>query len=225
MCMKKLSVCLSTLAAALLCACSTCEDKNNWQPLFGENLAEADYNPAVWSLSPDGVLSAEKDEIIFSKKDWENFELELEFKIFKDSNSGVVVYCGDTKKWIPNSIEIQIADNAKFPQPRTTCGSVYGFVPAEWDTSLPLDTWHKMRIRCQGKIIDTWLNGKHVSHMDMSKWTDNKTNPDGSPIPPWLAKNKKAEAPTVGKVGLQGKHGDAGINFKNVKIRQIADCK
>ena len=57
--------------------------------------------------------------------------------------------------------------------------------------------------------------------MDMSKWVGNKTNPDGSPIPSWLAENKKAEVPTVGKIGLQGKHGNAGINFRNVKIRKI----
>lgn len=219
--MKTFFVPFCAAALSLLCACSTCEPERHWQPLFGEKLADADFNPAVWSISDDGVMSATKDEIIFSKKDWENFELELEFKIFKGSNSGVVVYCTDAKNWIPNSIEIQIADNADFSQPRTTCGSVYGFVPAEWDTSLPLNTWQKMKIRCRGKTIDTWINDKHASHMDMSKWVDNKTNPDGSPIPSWLAKNKKSEVPTVGKIGLQGKHGNAGINFRNVKIRKI----
>ena len=65
------------------------------------------------------------------------------------------------------------------------------------------------------------LNGKHVSHMDMSKWTDNKVGPDGTVIPPWLTKQKKCDMPTKGKVGLQGKHGGAATDFRNIKIRPI----
>lgn len=219
--MKKLNTILTGIFAALSFGCATCESDGGWKPLFGDNLSEADYDPKVWSLSSDGVLSAEKDQIIFTKKDWSNFELELDFKIFEGSNSGVVVYCSDTKKWIPNSIEIQIADNRKFGKPRWTCGSVFGLVPSEWDATLPLGEWHKMKVRCDGKKIDAWINGKHISHMDMSKWTDLKKNPDGSDILPWIAKVKKCEAPTFGKIGLQGKHGEAPINFRNVKIREI----
>ena len=219
--MKKISIMLCGLAAIIAYGCSSCNCDDGWKPLFGDKLSEADYNPNVWSISDDGVMSAEKDEIIFSKKDWKNFELELEFKIFEGSNSGIVVYCSDTKKWIPNSLEIQIADNRKFDKPRWTCGSIFGLVPAEWDATLPLDQWQKMKIRCEGQILDVWVNGKHISHMDMSKWTDLKKNPDGTDIPAWLAKVKKCEAPTVGKVGLQGKHGKAAINFRNVKIRNI----
>ena len=219
--MKKLSAITITLALGLLCLCQACKKNDGWTPLFGDKLADADFDKTVWSISDDGVISAEKDQIIFTKKDWKNFELELEFKLFKGTNSGVVVYCSDTAKWIPNSIEIQIADNAAFPKPRTTCGSVYGFVPAEWDTSLPLGQWQKMKVRCEGKTIDVWINGKHTAQMDLSKWTDMKTNPDGSAIPPWLAKNRNCDTKPVGKIGLQGKHGKAEINFRNVNIRPI----
>ena len=124
--MKKLSAITITLALGLLCLCQACKKNDGWTPLFGDKLADADFDKTVWSISDDGVISAEKDQIIFTKKDWKNFELELEFKLFKGTNSGVVVYCSDTAKWIPNSIEIQIADNAAFPKPRTTCGSDSG---------------------------------------------------------------------------------------------------
>jgi hypothetical protein len=80
-----------------------------------------------------------------------------------------------------------------------------------------------MKIRANGQMVDVWINGQHATQMDMSKWTDAKINPDGSKMPPWIAKRKKCELPTVGKIGLQGKHGKALINFRNVKIRNI--CK
>jgi len=54
----------------------------------------------------------------------------------------------------------------------------------------------------------------------MRKWTSAKTNPDGSEIPAWLSR-PKAELPQKGHIGLQGKHGDSPIYFRNVKIKVL----
>lgn len=89
---------------------SNAETQGKWKPLFGNNLEDATYNPEVWSMK-DGVLSATKDESIWTKTQYENFELDLEFKTDEGTNSGVVVYCTDINDWIPNSVEIQIADD------------------------------------------------------------------------------------------------------------------
>lgn len=100
--------------ATLWCVAGTfslfAADNNKWKPLFGKNLENANYNPEVWSET-DGVLGAVKDESIWTKDEYENFELDLDFKTDVGTNSGVVVYCTDTKDWIPNSVEIQIADD------------------------------------------------------------------------------------------------------------------
>jgi hypothetical protein len=64
------------------------------------------------------------------------------------------------------------------------------------------------------------LNGKKVADMDMKRWIDGSTNPDGTPIPSWTPK-PFAELPTKGYIGFQGKHGDAPIWFRNIKIKQI----
>ena len=79
-----------------------------------------------------------------------------------------------------------------------------------------------MKVRAEGQKIDVWLNGKHASKINMAEWTDNNKSPDGSvEIPSWLTKQKKSEMATKGKVGLQGKHGDSSVWFKNVKIKKI----
>lgn len=235
---KKLPILLAPIIAlfASACCCQSNESaacpqatqapvKDACAPkrLFDANLGNADYNKSVWSVDKDGVMRATKDEIIFTKRDYKNFELELEFRIEKESNSGVVIYCSDTKNWIPNSIEIQIADSSSraFGKPYWNCACIFGLVNSEFDTRLSYGQWHKMKIRAVGQKIDVWLNGRHASSMDMSKWTDNDKNPDGSTILPWLRARKKAELPTVGKIGFQGKHGGASTDFRNIFIKEL----
>lgn len=199
-------------------------DKNGWKPLFGTGLSEADYNPEVWSETA-GILSAEKDESIWTKTAYENFELDLDFKTDNGTNSGVVVYCTDTQDWIPNSVEIQIADDYYEPWSNgrsfEKCGAIYGHLgPREVKVVKKPGEWNHMRIRCDGQHILVILNGKKVTEMDMSQWTSGRVNPDGSEIPSWLPK-PFAELPTKGFIGLQGKHGNALIWFRNVKIRSL----
>nr|CEP33328.1 hypothetical protein KV8917_870001 [Klebsiella variicola] len=80
--------------------------------------------------------------------------------------------------------------------------------------------WNHLRIRANGQKISVVLNGRKVTEMDMSQWTSGTHNPDGSEIPSWLP-TPFAELPTNGMIGLQGKHGDATVWFRNVKIREL----
>lgn len=175
-------------------------------------------------MDKNGELRSTQDKIIFSKNDYKNFEIELEYKLEKGSNSGIVVYCTDTNNWIPNSMEVQIADNTDpgyATSPITQNGAIFGHVAPEFDTTVPIGTWNKMRVVCDGQNIDVWSNGKHASHIDMSEWKDNNKGPNGVTIPSWLTKQKKSEMQTSGKVGLQGLHGSASTSFRNIKIRPL----
>ena len=93
--MKRLTSVIFILCCAIGIAFAQ-TGKNNWKPLFGENLSDAEYNSDVWSMK-DGVLSAVKDESIWTNTEYENFEVDLEFKNDNGTNSGVVVYCTDKK--------------------------------------------------------------------------------------------------------------------------------
>jgi hypothetical protein len=196
-----------------------------WVPLFAADLSNADCDHSVWSIDRSGVISATADEAIWSDKMYENFELELEFKNDKCTNSGVVIYSTDKNDWIPNSVEIQIEDDYCKPsvtKPSTsTCGAVYGHLaPSAFQLVKKPGKWNKMKITAKGKNIQVMLNGKKVTDMDMSLWTSGKTNPDGSEIPAWLPK-PYAELPTKGYIGFQGKHGQALIWFRNIKIKEL----
>jgi len=215
---------LFSLVLLLVCSISAHGENSSkkWKPLFGKNLSEAKYNADVWS-EKDGILSAIKDESIWTTTEYENFELDLEFKTDDNTNSGVVIYCTDRENWIPNSVEVQIADdhgdhftNAKANE---KCGAIYGHLGVSQDKVVKKPgEWNHMKIKAVGQRITVILNGKKVTEMDMSKWTSGTTNPDGTDIPSWLPK-PFAELPTKGYIGLQGKHGESLIWFRNVKIR------
>ncbi len=152
--------------------------------------------------------------------------IDLEFKTAPGTNSGVILYCKDTKNWVPAAVEIQIADDyaekwAK-SQPSFHCGAIFGHVPPSARLVKPPGEWNRMTIEAKGQHIKVWLNGALASEMDMAEWTSAKTNPDGTAIPPWL-KVPLAEVPVTGRIGFQGKHGDAPIWFRNIRIKPLAE--
>lgn len=197
---------------------------SGWEPLLGTNLSEADYNPEVWSIDKEGVISATKDESIWTKQQYENFELSVDYKNDIGTNSGVIVYCTDKKNWIPNAVEIQIADDFKDGVRREAStgsnASVYGHLAPTKSNVNPAGEWNTMIIRCEGQQITVTNNGEKVTEMDMRKWTSGTHNPDGSEIPSWLPK-PYAGLPTKGFIGFQGKHGQSNIYFRNIKIRNL----
>lgn len=195
----------------------------DWKPLFQADLSDATARPGVWTYK-DGELTASKDEAIWTEGQYENFQLDLEFKTDHESNSGVILYCSDTRNWIPNSLEIQIADDfaekwAKSPK-SWQCGAAFGHLaPAKSAVKKPGE-WNRYVITCRGPQVDVELNGEKVLSMDMRQWTSAKKNPDGSDIPAWLSK-PKAELATKGHIGLQGKHGASSIWFRSMRIRSL----
>lgn len=203
---------------------SCSQTDSDWKPLFGEGFSSAKYEKGSWKVEGD-VLTAYEDKVIWADGIYENFVLEMEFKNEVETNSGVIIYCTDEQNWIPNSVEIQIADDhsEKWGNARKDfqCGAIFGHLPAnEQKVVNKPGEWNTLRITGKGQHIEVVLNGKKVTNMDMSKWTSGKVNPDGSEIPSWLPK-PFAELPTKGSIGLQGKHGDSKISFRNVRIKQL----
>lgn len=198
-------------------------DSSQWPELFARDLSNAMYPAGVWAFKDD-VLTATEDQCIWTKDQYANFVLDLEFKNSEGTNSGVIVYCSDIKNWIPNSVEIQIADDfaekwAKAPA-SWHCGAIFGHLAPSKSVVKKPGEWNRMTITCRGPMIEVVLNGHLVTQMDMRKWTSAKTNPDGSEIPPWLSR-PKAELTQKGYIGLQGKHGDSPIYFRNIKIKVL----
>jgi hypothetical protein len=209
-------------------------DSARWESLFAEDLSNAIYPEGIWRWEK-GELTATEDKIIWTKKEYRNCIIDLEFRNDPGSNSGVFVYGSDLspEKKSTHSVEIQILDDyadkwtkdnpakkwTKVP-PSWQCGGIFGRLAPNKQVVKHAGQWNRMTITCQGQKISVRLNGTLVTEMDMSKWTSGQKNPDGTPIPPWLSK-PLAQLPTKGHIGLQGKHGGVPIHFRNVKVKEL----
>lgn len=225
--MKKMFI--SCMLLLVVAACQNKQEKasvhpesEKWPDLFNSDLSDATFPEGVWTFE-NGVLTASEDQCIWSKKSYDNFILDLEFKTEHETNSGVIVYCSDRENWIPNSVEIQIADDYADQwanSPKTwQCGAFFGHKAADTSLVKKPGEWNRFTIVCSGHNITVALNGQQVNEIDLTKWTSATQNPDGSEIPSWLNK-PWAELQTRGYIGLQGKHAGANIFFRNIKIQE-----
>lgn len=199
-------------------------DDGVWRDLFAADLSDAQFPPGVWTVK-DGELTASEDQIIWTRGDHSDFALDFEFKTGPDANSGVLVYATDTGKWVKNSVEIQLLDDAgpKWAKadPKWKCGAIFGCLAPSKSMAKPAGEWNRCTITCRGRLIEVLLNGEKVTSMDMSQWTSPTHNPDGSSKPPWLS-TPFSTHPTRGKIGFQGKHGGSPVWFRNIKIRDLS---
>ncbi len=199
-------------------------DSSNWRTLFNLELSNADFKKGVWFIDNHANLTANQDEAIWTDQNYENFILDLEYRCDPAANSGVLLYCADTKNWIPNAVEVQILDD-NHPRwanekPFAKNGGLYGHLPPRVSNGKPAGEWNRMTITAMGKSIKVMVNNEITVDADLSEWTSAKKNPDGTDIPPWLSR-PWADLPTKGRIGLQGKHGDAAIYFRNVRIKTL----
>jgi hypothetical protein len=170
----------------------------------------------------DGVLQKDGHaNDIASKEQFGDFELELDWKIGKASNSGVF-YRGtddfDQIYW--SAPEYQLLDNvdaADNKKDNHLAGSVYDLFAAPKDAAHPANEWNHTRIVARGNHVEHWLNGKQVASYDV-----------GSPA--WDAAIKASKFtperyPQFGRapkgyLGIQGDH-PGTLALRNLRIRDL----
>jgi hypothetical protein len=206
--------CVSLLALPLSAADHP--DTTGWKDLFATDLSNS-VAAGKWGFT-NGVLVAGDHETLWTKDSYGNFILDLEFKVEKESNSGVFLRSGDIKNVLA-ALEIQVHE--------TKDGSKYGMVGAIYDAcpptksmAKPVGEWNHYTITCNGSLVSVVFNGEEVIHADLDKWNEAKKNPDGTPNK--FSKALKDYART-GPIGLQGLHGKAmaPVYYRNLKIKVL----
>ena len=199
-------------------------DSRAWSELFAADLSNATFPAGVWGWKNGELSPKDKDEVIWSKQQYENFILDLEFNLEPAANSGVLVYSSDIQNWIPNTIEIQLLDD---PAPKWAnipanwkCGGIFGHSAPLKAATRKAGEWNRMTIRCQGPRISVLLNGELVTDINMKDWKSGKKSPDGSSIVDFEPR-PLAEMATKGRIGLQGAHGGIPTHFRNLKVKLL----
>ncbi len=93
-----------------------------WTPLIGNDLSEHWKTTGNWKLE-DGVATltpraGEKgwtryDAYLWSTKEYDDFEIEFDYKVEKAGNSGFYFNVADAKDPVAKGIEVQIYDAAR----------------------------------------------------------------------------------------------------------------
>ena len=192
-------------------------DTTGWKNLFAADFSDADLKPGEW-LFENGTLVAKDHNTLWTKKSYSNFVLDLEFKVAKESNSGVFLRSGNIKDVLA-ALEIQVHENADGAH-YGMVGAIYNAQPPSKDMSKPVGEWNHYTITCNGSHVSLIFNGEEVFDADLNKWTEPKKNPDGTPnkFPKALKDFSRS-----GPLGLQGLHGkaQAPVWYRNVKIREL----
>lgn len=191
-------------------------DTTGWKDLFATDLSNA-VDAHKWAFA-NGELVAGDHETLWTKESYGDFILDLEFKVAKESNSGVFLRSGDIKN-VLKALEIQVHDSAD--------GSKYGMVAAIYDAmppskpmSKPVGEWNHFTITCKGPEVSVVFNGEEVIKANLDNWPEKGKNPDGTPNKFPIALKDYARS---GPIGLQGLHGkaQAPVWYRNLKIKAL----
>jgi len=191
-------------------------DTTGWKDLFATDLSNA-VDAHKWAFK-NGELVAGDHETLWTKESYGDFILDLEFKVAKESNSGVFLRSGDIKN-VLKALEIQVHDSAD--------GSKYGMVAAIYDAmppskamSKPVGEWNHFTITCKGPEVSVVFNGEEVIKANLDNWPEKGKNPDGTPNKFPIALREFARS---GPIGLQGLHGkaQAPVWYRHLKIKAL----
>ncbi|MFA5192009.1 MAG: DUF1080 domain-containing protein [Verrucomicrobiia bacterium] len=217
-----------TLIASFMIVSLAAAAEPGFVPLFdGKGLDAWQMGPdKSWAVE-DGVITLKhadydgkehNSDYLWTKEQYGDFILELEFKIPEKANSGVFLRTSDLKNPVYTGIEVQITNSyGKTNLSRGgTAGAVYDCQVPSKNAIKPPGEWNHYRITCKGSKITVVLNGEHLVDMDLNQWTEPHKNPDGS-------KNKFPKAlkdfARKGHIGLQD-HGRQ-VWYRNIQVKKL----
>ncbi len=165
------------------------------------------------------TLTAPGGGDIVTQEEFENFELEFDWKIAPNGNSGIFynVPEGDYEAIWHVAPEMQLLDDdghadGRIPSHRT--GANYDLQVPKYTVTKPVGEYNRARIVVNQGHVEHWLNGRKL--VEYTLWSDE-----------WEAKvkaSKFAELPNYGRarsgrIAIQD-HGDR-VWFRNIKIREL----
>lgn len=205
------------------------EELSNGNDLEGWKAFNSDSISNQWKVEENAIAftptegKREGTENLITEKQYENFELSLEWKISEGGNSGIMWGVQEGENYSEPYLtgpEIQVLDNQGHPDaengPIRQAGALYDMVPPSKDVTKAAGEWNKMLIRInheenKGSVE---MNGTLVTEFALhgDTWNEMVNN---SKFKDWenFGKTRK------GHIALQD-HGDK-VWYRNIKIKKL----
>lgn len=230
---------LLTLVACLLAAASSAtraedhpriDPREGWISLFnGRNLdgwkitdVRGGVEPGAW-VAEDGCLTRKAKGYLVSTAQYEDFILDLEFKVGARTNSGIFLRydpayaAGEKIYWWNGLLEVQIFDSYGKTETGThDCGALYDMVAPKPNSMRPAGQWNRLTITAHGSRIAILLNGARVVDANLDDWSQARKNPDGTPN---KYNKPMKDVPRRGHLVLQDHPGE--VHFRNLHLKTL----
>jgi hypothetical protein len=178
-----------------------------------------------WAVE-DGVIALKQKtdgqehngDYLWTKEQYADFVLELEYKVPEQANSGVFFRTADLADPVYTGLEMQVANS--FGKTTTsrggTAGALYDLVAPTSNPARKPGEWNQVRITCKGPKVEIAVNGQTVVQADLDQWPELGKNPDGS-------KNKfkkpVKDFARSGYIGLQD-HGRP-VWYRKLRVKRL----
>ncbi len=171
--------------------------------------------------NPSGHWQAADGGDIITAEEYQDFELQLDWKIGSCGNSGIIYnVVEDTAKYDyvwQTGPEMQVLDNLCHPDskyPKHRAGDLYDLIACKYEMVKPAGQWNHVRLVSKGGKVEHWLNDRKLVEFQMFNADWNKLI-EGSKFKSMPAFGRSPK----GKIALQD-HGDP-VWYKNIKIRKL----
>lgn len=168
-----------------------------------------------------GAAEGDTGGDIVSDKEYENFELNWDWKIDQGGNSGVMYHViEDVKYKAPweTGPEYQLIDDLSYPSKlenwQLTGGDYAMNPPSETKKLNPVGEWNSSKIIFNRGHVEHWLNGEKIVEFTAwdPKWEQEKNTGKWKDYPDYGSAKK-------GRISLQD-HGNKAY-FKNITIKEL----
>jgi hypothetical protein len=163
------------------------------------------------------IAGAEGPDIVTREK-FENFELELEWKVTPGANSGIMYRVSeDFGAPYETGPEMQVLDDdqhADGRDPKTSAGSLYALIAPKNKKLKPVGEWNQARIVVRDNQVAHWLNGIKVVEFEL----------ESAELGQLIARSKFKDMPRFakeksGSIDLQH-HGDE-VWYRRIRVRRL----
>jgi len=199
---------------------------NGWRGANKNNFPEGGWeikDNTLTVLESGGGESTHGGDIV-TEKQYDSFELSLDFKLSTGANSGIKYFVTEGQNKGQGSaigLEFQLLDDKNHPDAKNgvggnrTISSLYDLIPAlESKTVNKPGKWNNARIVVKGQHVEHWLNNQKVVEYERGTQMFRAL----------VQKSKYAKYPNFGehKSGhiLLQDHGNT-VSFRNIKIREL----
>lgn len=189
--------------------------KNGWRTYKNQQTDDWDVKNGELYCKIEGVT---KRADMITKETYENFELQIDWKIAPKENSGIIyMVTEENGASYESGPEYQLIDDLGYPEKisdKQLSGANYDMQAPSAKVAKPAGEYNHAKIIVNKGHVEHWLNGTKVVEYELwsPEWEKQKANSKWKDV-------KTYGMSKAGYIALQD-HG-GGVAFKNIKIKTL----